>query len=105
MFSAVSPNKPSLCPCSVKAVQFREDDSVSSPDPSPLCWAGKCTLPPSPAGEREAHGLWVLFGLCVRALYSEALISLTSLGIVRTRISTTRMSGQRVIMGNGQSSF
>ena len=41
----------------------------------PLSWAGKLNPPPSPAPEREARGLWVLFGLC--ALFSYNLISLT----------------------------
>ena len=101
LFSSGSPNKPSQS--HVLSVQskggwlrifprFRPPLPGWETQPAPFTcsWAG------SPWSVGFVWALCAIFRLANLAYF---------LGVVRTRISTTRMSGQRVIMGNGQSSF
>lgn len=89
----ISENKASLCFCLVRTVH--EADSISSPDSDRVFSTAPFTC--SWAGSPWSVGF--VWALC--AIFRQANL-VCFLGVVRTRISSTRMSGQRVITGIGQ---
>lgn len=102
MFSYVSTNKASLCHVSVSAVKGRLTPYLPQIQaPSPELGNAARPLHLLPSGKPM---VFVGFVWAPRAIFRRPNLAYF-LGVVRTKISTTRMSGQRVIIGNGQSSF
>lgn len=102
VFSASSENKASLCPCWVREFQGRLPPQLPQIQ-APSAGLGN----PGHLFHLLLSGKPMFCGFCLgcQGYIQTTAFSFFLKGVVRTRISTTRMSGQGVKIGNGQSSF